>query len=375
MWIQYTDLVRIRIGVLFIVIAIATPHVGTAQDSRPSFGDFLAGVRTEALSRGIRQETLDAALANVHEPVPVVIERDRTQAETVFSLEKYLSRLLTPKLVTRGRAAFSRHTMLLEEIGARYGVPPAIIAAIWGIESNFGSFSGVRPTIAALATLAWEGRRATLFRSELFAALEILDHGDIEVAQMRGSWAGAMGQVQFMPSSYLTFAQDFDGDGRRDIWSSPGDVFASIANYLQGKGWTAGESWGRDVLVSKAAAGRIASSVARRAGTCQATRDMTAAMPAADWQRFGVRLPGGDALPADMPDASLVSGTTRHFLVHHNYDVLLAYNCSHSYAVSVGLLAGQISADSAPIAKGKSKSQPRKRAARAPARPTKKRSR
>jgi membrane-bound lytic murein transglycosylase B len=359
--------VRIRIGALFIVIAIATPHVGAAQDSRPSFADFLAGVRTEALSRGIRQETLDAALANVDEPVPVVIERDRTQAEAVFSLEKYLSRLLTRRLVTRGRAAFSRHTMLLEEIGARYGVPPAIIAAIWGIESNFGSFSGVRPTIAALATLAWEGRRAALFRSELFAALEILDHGDIEVARMRGSWAGAMGQVQFMPSSYLTFAQDFDGDGRRDIWSSPGDVFASIANYLQGKGWTAGERWGRDVLVSKAAAGRIASSVARRAGTCQATRDMTAVMPAAEWQQLGVRLPGGDALPADMPDASLVSGTTRHFLVHHNYDVLLAYNCSHSYAVSVGLLAGQIRADSAPVAK--SKPQLRKRAPR-PVKPT-----
>lgn len=360
---RYTPLVRILEGALFLVIAIATPRVGTAQDTRPSFADFLAGVRTEALSRGIRAEILDAALSNVDEPVPVVIERDRTQAETVLSLEKYLSRLLTSRLVTRGRTAFSRHAMLLEEIGARYGVPPSIIAAIWGIESNFGSFSGVRPTIAALATLAWEGRRAAFFRSELFAALEILDHGDIEVARMRGSWAGAMGQVQFMPSSYLKFAQDFDGDGRRDIWSSPGDVFASIANYLQGKGWTAGENWGRDVLVSKAAAGRIATTVARRAGTCQATRDMTAVMPAAEWQRLGVRLPGGDALPGDMPDASLVSGTTRHFLVHHNYDVLLDYNCSHSYAVSVGLLAAQISGASVPIAKTTPK--PRKRAPRA----------
>ena len=358
-------------GVWLAVIAIATPHVGATQDSRPSFADFLAGVRTEALSRGIRPEIVDAALANVDEPLPVVIERDRTQAETVLSLETYLSRLLTSTLVTRGRTAFSSHAMLLEEVGARYGVPPAILAAIWGIESNFGGFSGVRPTIAALATLAWEGRRAALFRSELFAALEILDRGDIEVARMRGSWAGAMGQVQFMPSSYLKFAQDFDGDGRRDIWSSPGDVFASIANYLQGHGWTAGESWGREVLVSKAAAGRIATSVARRDGTCQATRDMTVVMPVAEWQQLGVRLPSGSALPGDVPDTSLVSGTTRHFLVSHNYDVLLAYNCSHSYAVSVGLLARQISAAPAPVAKGKP--QPGTRAARAPAKPTKKR--
>lgn len=369
---QYTVPVRIRLAAFFAVVAIATPRVGTTQDSRPSFADFLAGVRTEALSRGIRPEILDAALSNVDEPLPIVIERDRTQAETVLSLEKYLSRLLTPKLVTRGRAALSSQAMLLEEVGARYGVPPAIIAAIWGIESNFGSFSGVRPTIAALATLAWEGRRAAFFRSELFAALEILDHGDIEVAMMRGSWAGAMGQVQFMPSSYLRFAQDFDGDGRRDIWSSPGDVFASIANYLQGKGWTAGESWGREVLVSKPAAGTIAGSVARRAGTCQATRDMTAVMPVAEWHQFGVRLPGGNALPGDMPDASLVSGTTRHFLVYHNYDVLLDYNCSHSYAVSVGLLAGQISGAAALVATNKP--QPRKHAARAPVKPTKKRS-
>jgi membrane-bound lytic murein transglycosylase B len=180
-----------------------------------------------------------------------------------------------------------------------------------------------------------------------------------------------MGQVQFMPSSYLKFAQDFDGDGKRDIWSSPGDVFASIANYLQGNGWTAGQSWGREVLVSKAAAAGIADSVARRDGTCQATRDMTIAKPVAEWDQLGVRLPGGAALPGDVPDASLVSGATRHFLVYHNYDALLAYNCSHSYAVSVGLLAGQISGDSAPVAK--SKPQPRKRAARTPAKPASKR--
>jgi membrane-bound lytic murein transglycosylase B len=317
------------------------------EQTRPSFAEFLAGVRGEALARGIRPEIVDAALSNIDEPLPIVIERDRAQAETVLSLEKYLSRLLTVKLITRGREALARHRMLLEEVSARYGVPPEIIVAIWGIESNFGGFSGVRPTVAALATLAWDPRRSRFFRGELFAALEILNHGDIDAARMRGSWAGAMGQVQFMPSSYLQFAEDFDGDGRRDIWSSPPDVLASIANYVHAHGWTANPRWGREVRLTREAAGRIEAHVARRAGTCQATRDMTVALPVEEWEKLGVRLPGGGALSATDPDASLVSGATRHFLVSRNYDALLEYNCSHSYAVSVGLLADRIGSPAA----------------------------
>ena len=177
------------------------PHRNPAPRSPSSS----TGVRTEALERGIRQEIVDEALSNIQEPLPVVIERDRTQAETVLSLEAYLTRRLTPKLVKSGREAFAKHRMLLDEVSARYGVPSEVIVGIWGLESNFGGFSGVRPTVAALATLAWDPRRSALFRSELFAALEILNRGDIEVSRMRGSWAGAMGQLQFMPSSYLKF--------------------------------------------------------------------------------------------------------------------------------------------------------------------------
>src|SRR6185436_10671437 len=139
---------------------------------------------------------------------------------TVLPLEGYLTRILTAKRVRTGREVFVRHRELLEEISKRYGVPARIIASIWGVESNFGQFSGVRPTIAALATLAYDPRRATLFRRELFDALEILNRGDVGLAMMRGSWAGAMGQPQFMPSSYLQYAQDYDKDGRRDIWGS-----------------------------------------------------------------------------------------------------------------------------------------------------------
>jgi membrane-bound lytic murein transglycosylase B len=342
-------------GALVVLIALVAQAVapGTAtvgaQSSdtpRPSFSEWLAGVRTEALSRGIREDIVDAALENVQEPLPVILERDRAQAETVLSLEDYLSRRLTPKLIKTGRAALADHRELLDQIGARYGVPPRIIVAIWGAESNFGRFSGIRPAVSALATLAWDPRRAAFFRGELFDALEILNRGDIDVAHLRGSWAGAMGQVQFMPSSYLKFAEDYDGDGRRDIWSTPADVFASIANYLKGHGWAAGESWGREVQVPRDVAQRIAKDVPPRNGSCQATRNMTVPLPPARWRELGVRLPRGAPLPANGPPASLVAGSSRHFLVNGNYDALLDYNCAHSYAVSVALLGDAIASTS-----------------------------
>ena len=276
------------------------------------------------------------------EPEPTVIERDRTQAETVLRLETYLDRQLRPTVIQTARRMFTRHRTVLDEIGKRYGVSPRLIVSIWGLESNFGRFTGVRPTIGALATLAWDPRRSTFFRGELLSAMEILDRGDIDVSGMRGSWAGAMGQPQFMPSSYLKWAEDFDGDGRRDIWSTPSDVFASIANYLRAHGWKPGQIWGREVKISREAARVIATDVARRDGSCVARRDMTVALPMARWQEIGVRRTSGAALPKTEFTASLVSGTTRHFLVYDNYDALLDYNCAHSYAVSVALLSSRI---------------------------------
>ena len=269
----------------------------TEQPARPSFAEWLEGVRAEAVTRGIRPEVVDAALADVAEPMPVVIERDRTQAETVLSIESYISRQLTANRIREGREMMLKHAAMLDKVATAYGVPAGIIGGIWGMESNFGRFSGVRPAIGALATLAWDPRRAAYFRSELFNALQILNRGDIDLAQLKGSWAGAMGQPQFMPSSYLEFAQDFNGDGRRDIWNTPDDVFASIANYLKGHGWTPGQSWGREVRVPTPVASQIAGTVPRRAGGCQATRDMTIALPVTEWQALGVRTVAGSALP------------------------------------------------------------------------------
>jgi membrane-bound lytic murein transglycosylase B len=339
--------VKFLTGLLFASLLPGLPGLSVvaarqdpaAADPRPSFAEWLASVREEAIARGFRPELVDEALADVEEPLPVVLERDRSQAETVLPLETYISRRLTRSVIRTGRLKQGEHRTLLNQVSVKYGVPPQVITAIWGVESNFGRFTGVRPTVPALATLAWDPRRATLFRGELFSALEILNRGDIALTNLKGSWAGAMGQPQFMPSSYLQFAEDFDGDGRRDIWHSSADVFASVANYLKGHGWVAGERWGREVHVSKELSARLAADVPRREGRCRATREMSAPLPLADWQQKGVRLGDGSSLPVADRMASLVSGASRHFLVYGNYDALLEYNCAHAYALSVALLA------------------------------------
>ena len=316
------------------------PTVPLQAASAPSFADWLAGVRAEAVARGISEATVDRALDGL-EPLPVVIQRDRTQAELIMPLDKYLARRLTPRLVRTARRMLAEHGALLRKVAAAYGLPPEVVVSLWGLESNFGRFSGVRPTMAALATLAYDRRRSSLFHQELFAALTILDRGDIDPAKMKGSWAGAMGQPQFMPSSYLQFAEDFDGDGQRDIWKSKADVFASIANDLKAHGWVASQPWGYAVQLSKAVAARVEEEVPPREGGCEAMHQMRGPLPLARWQEQGVRLAGGRKLTGSF-DASLVRAGRRAFLVSSNYDALLAYNCAHAYALSAALLADRI---------------------------------
>jgi membrane-bound lytic murein transglycosylase B len=314
-----------------------------AQETVPlPFEEWLAAVRAEALAKGISQRTVDAALGSL-ERLPVVVERDRTQAELTLTLDQYLKRRLPSRVVNRAREMATTHRADLQHAARGYGVPRAFIVAVWGLESNFGRFQGVRPTVATLATLAYDGRRQTLFREELFAALRILDSGEVEPEALRGSWAGAMGQAQFMPSSYLKWAVDADGTGRRDIWTSRPDIFASIANYLKEHGWTTGERWGREVRLSDETATRVASAVPMRlTGPCQAVRDMTEARPLSAWRELGVVQKNGAALPGADMAASLVRVDTHRFLVYGNYEALLAYNCAHTYALSVAILADRI---------------------------------
>jgi membrane-bound lytic murein transglycosylase B len=334
--------VCVRLHILLIVPALlyfqASPQKAVAQNERSSFSEWLDVVRSEALARGIRQEVVQEALGRIDEPLVESIERDREQPETVLSLEAYITSRVRASTVRTGRRMLQRHRALLERVSKTYGVPAPVIVALWGIESNFGRLIGTEPTVTVLATLAWDPRRADFFRKELFDALAILNRGDIELKQMRGSWAGAMGQLQFMPSSYLEYAVDFDGDGRRDIWESPADIFGSIANYLNKHGWVRDQRWGREVIVPR---GRDLG-VPRRDGACQATRDMSVALPLNEWQRLGVRLPHGRPLSQVNFPAFLLSGSSRSFLLYDNYDALLAYNCAHAYALSVALLADRI---------------------------------
>jgi membrane-bound lytic murein transglycosylase B len=308
----------------------------------PAFEEFLAGVRTEALARGITEATLEKAFANL-QPDPKVITRDRGQPEVVQSLDEYVAQRLTQRTIATAREQAGRLEALLSKIETAYGVPGPIMVAVWGLESNFGKFTGSYETISSLATLAFDARRP-IFRTELLNALEIVQTKQMEPAELKGSWAGAMGQPQFMPSSFLKHAVDFDGDKQIDIWTSEADVFGSMANYLKSSGWHEGERWGREVKISRAAMAKIDRGVPMRSTGCRAVRAMTVARPLTEWQRLGVRLPSGAALPASTLAASLVRGKARHFLVYRNYDAILDYNCSNSYAVSVGLLSDSIAA-------------------------------
>jgi membrane-bound lytic murein transglycosylase B len=318
------------------------PRNQTPQEPAPAptFEAFLAAVRAEGLERGLSEATLDLALTGLT-PEPVVVSRDRSQPELVQSLDAYLAQRLSRRTIATARERAAAHRTLLREVEREYGVPSEIMLAIWGLESNFGRFTGTYPIIRSLATLAWDNRRA-LFRSELFHALTMVDKGLVTPEVMKGSWAGAMGQPQFMPSSFLRHAVDFDRNGRIDIWASAADVFGSMANYLKNAGWQPGERWGREVSVSRAVMSRVDREVPMRSSGCRAIREMTTARPLNEWQELGVRLPNGQRLPRAEMEGSLVRGRQRHFLVYRNYEAILDYNCSNSYAIAAGLLADRI---------------------------------
>jgi membrane-bound lytic murein transglycosylase B len=321
---------------LGLQVAVPAP-----QAVRPEWPAFLAQIKEQALARGVSAATVEAELTGL-EPLEVVVERDRTQAEVVLTIDQYIARRLTPRFVRTAREQAKTNRRLLTEISGKYGPPASLLVAVWGMESNFGRFTGTRPTIQALATLAWDGRRGAFFTAELMAALEILDKGDIGSSEMKGSWAGAMGQTQFMPSSYLAHAQDFDGDGRRDIWKGLPDVFASIANYMKAYGWTEGQAWGREVTLPPDGSAPLVEKVGLRQSGCRAARELTVPVPLKQWQQLGVRTVTGTALPRVDRSASLLRAGRKSYLVYSNYDTLLGYNCAHAYALAVGLLSDRI---------------------------------
>ena len=315
-----------------------TPQA-TANDS---FLVWLNGVRLEALSRGIKQVVVDKALKDI-QPIRLVLKRDRSQSEFKLNLSKYSSRVVTKANIKFGQQKAKLHSHLLKRIARKYGVQPRFIMAIWGIETRFGLVQANTPLIPAVATLAFDKRRSKYFRNQLFAVLKMLDQGYIEIENLYGSWAGAMGQPQFMPSSYLAYAQDFDGDGRRDIWKSVPDILASIANYLKKHGWKRGHTWGREVLLPKKNISNIALPTKASLPGCKAR--MSKQMLISRWNALGIRRINKNRLPKREILGRLVLPDDKRgkaFLVYKNYKAILSYNCAHLYALTVGLLSDQI---------------------------------
>jgi len=331
-----------RLAALLLTATILAPQQSAAQEPPPSrpFAEWLQELIAEARSRGFSDELIDATLSGLT-PIPRVVERDSSQAEFTITLDRYFQTRVTPRIIRLGRQEAMEQRAVLRRIRSEYGVSQGAVLAIWGLESHYGQFTGTYPVFQALATLAAEPRRSDFFRNELFKALSIVSGGYIDAKTMTGSWAGAMGQPQFMPSSYLEHAVDFDKDGLRDIWRSKADTLASIANYLKDAGWEPGEGWGREVRVTAAAREQIADIPKRDAG-CSAKRLMTERRPLPIWRDSGVRLKSGAPLPVSDIPASLVEVGGRSFLVYPNYERFLDYNCAHLYALSVGMLADRL---------------------------------
>jgi membrane-bound lytic murein transglycosylase B len=303
--------------------AAITTHACAAAGAA-DFGHFLAGVREEALHASIRPEIVAAALRITRNAR--VIELSRNQPEFTLTWAQYRARVLPEKRLAAARDAFGRNASLITTIANHYGVDARVIVGIWGLESNFGSLTGGFGVVESLATLAYASHRAAYFRGELINALRILNAGDISPAAMTGSWAGAMGQPQFMPSSFLRYAVDWNGDGRRDIWTSPPDVFASIANYLAKCGWHPGVPWGQPVTLPPGYA---------------ATSDRDRFRTLGDWMRDGIRRADGTQFSRTDPKGALVlpdGQGGQAFLVYDNFRVIRRYNPSDFYALAVGLL-------------------------------------
>jgi len=305
-------------------VPLASPVVENA-----AFADWLTAFRADAIRAGVSGQTFDRSLAGMKIDRKV-IEANEAQPEFSKPVWEYLEGALSDTRVAKGRALLAENKALLDRIEARYGVDRHVLVAIWGLESNFGSFQGNMSVVRSLATLGFEGRRTEYGRTQLIAALQIIQHGDIAPEGMTGSWAGAMGQTQFIPTTYNAHAVDFDGDGRRDIWNSHADALASAAHYLDQSGWKTGAVWGHEVKLPK--------------NFDYSQADMSVRKPVSEWVKAGVARMDGRPFPGGEMgnDASLFLPSGYRgpaFIVMENFRTVLAYNASTSYSLAVNLLA------------------------------------
>jgi membrane-bound lytic murein transglycosylase B len=314
----------------------STPSTSTtlAEQGRDpaEFPAYVEELKQKARQQGISNNTINAAFANVHF-VDRVIKSDRNQLEKKVTLDDYLSRVITPAKIEQARALYKQHQPELASVTASTGVQGNYIVALWAMESNFGKIQGKEDIVSALSTLAFEGRREAFFTKELISSLKILDQGHVTADELKGSWAGAMGQNQFMPSSYLRYGKDGDGDGKIDIWNNTSDVFASTASYLATEGWQAGGTWGTEVKLPQGFDAGLAGTKTAQGKTV------------AQWQQLGVTLPDGLQLPASGQRAWIVTpddNQGRSFLVYNNFRTIMHWNRSYYFAISIGTMADAI---------------------------------
>ncbi len=319
---------RIFLVAFFVISGAAAAHAAIVRTS--GFAQWLQQLEQEAIANGISPATAQTVLDHAMLDDRVIV-LDQKQPESTATFESYLHHTITPDRVREGRRLLDKYGDVLDAISQRYGVAPEVIVALWGMESSFGHNSGDFSVVDSLMTLAYEGRRADFFRKELFNALRIIDAEHVPAEELRGSWAGAMGQCQFMPSTYLRYAVDYDNNGQRDIWDNTPDVLASIANYLAAEGWRNDLTWGREVTLGK------------DVPTQEAGLDHQHSL--AEWQQSGVRSLDGSALPDKPLQASLIQPDGpdgRSFLVYDNFRALMRWNRSTYFATTVGLLADRI---------------------------------
>ncbi len=301
---------------------------GTAS-ARADFAQFVEALWPQAHARGVSRATFDEAFRGVA-PDPDVIARTQKQAEFVKPVGDYLASAVSAKRIDTGRTKAREWKEILEKVDHVYGVDPYIVLGVWGLETNFGNFVGDKYVIGALATLAYQRYRGDYFKKELLSALQVLQAGHVRAKDMQGSWAGAMGQTQFMPSSFNHYAVDFDGDGHKDIWTNVPDALASTANYLKKHGWIAGETWGYEVMLPS--------------GFEASGQSATNYRPFAHWAAQGVTRADGEAMPRDGHAGLLMpaGGNGPAFLVTRNFKVIKSYNNSTAYALGVSLLGDRI---------------------------------
>jgi len=318
-----------KAAAVVFALLFTNPAVAKEVPTPPPFETWLDKLKQDAQKRGVRREILTRALKGV-KPILRVIELDRRQPEFTLTLSSYFRKAISDKRIANGKAMLKRHSTLLKRVETKFGAQPRFLVAFWGLESNFGKYTGTFPVVGALVTLAHDRRRAKFFREQLLSALELMDRGHIPT-NVKGSWAGAMGNHQFIPTTYKGYAIDFDGDGKRDLWGSLPDIFASAANYLSRSGWQGDKTWGREATIP----GNFDISLT----------GMEIHKTLRQWNEMGVRRNDGRKLPHIDIDASLLMPAGYKgpaFLVYKNYRTILIWNRSHLYALAIGHLADRL---------------------------------